>query len=134
MKEEQIFVQHKDAHAGEAVHSGVFVVEWETHSNGPESITVATLTPRYDSRSNAEYSTSAGTPLTDNLASTGIIVQSDFIGGFVVANSTGDSLQTVASNLVKTIRTCGGNWYATRITSQTEAMVQRIISDSREQS
>lgn len=127
--EEKVFVQNQVSSV--TVHSGVFIVGWQTQSNGSESVTVANLIPIYDSQSSAEFAQGTGTPLADELANTGVIMRSDFFDNYVVAESSGSDLRIVASNLVAAIKALGDNWYAVLITPQSETSLQRILSDSR---
>ena len=129
---ERLFIQYQDTSTAGTVHSGIFVVDFQTLPNdGNENVTLAVATPTFDSQSNAEFAQSTGTPLAEELTSTGLAAQSGFGGSLILANSSGDSLQTVVSNFVAAIRTLGDEWCALRITSQNEEVVLRTISDSR---
>lgn len=127
--EEKVFVQNQASNA--AVHSSIFVIGWQIQSNGSQDITVANLTPTYDSQSNAEFTQVTGTLLADELANTGVVTRSDFFGNYVVVESSGSDLRIVASNLVASIRALGDNWYAVLVTPRSEALFQQILSDSR---
>lgn len=126
---ENVFIQHQSSN-GE-VHSGIFVVGWQTQSNDSENVTVADLTSTYDSQSNTAFAQSTGTPLADELVNTGVIIRSNFFSGYVIAESSGSNLRSVASNLVAYIKALGDNWYAVLITPQSEPSLQKALSDSR---